>query len=322
MKVLITGAFGNLGTNATSALLEQGHQLRCFDVNTVANEKKAGRIVDKVEVLWGDIRNSSELVDAVKDTDVVIHLAFVLPPVTDEQAELAWDINVGGTQRLIEAMKKVSPNSKIIFSSSFTVFGNTQHLEPPRKVSDPVEATDNYTLHKIECEKLCAGSGLDWCVMRFSLVPPTSAASITSKMFAFPFETRTEFLDPRDAGTAMANAVSSKDIWGKILLIGGGKECQICYGDFISGQMEIIGLDALPKEAFGKDASYTDWLDTGESQRLLKYQQHTMEDWIKYRIAALGAKRGDIISQRETIRKAILDQSPYYKAFLEKQQKG
>jgi len=200
---------------------------------------------------------------------------------TDTKPEMARDINVGGTQKLIEAMKKVSPASKIIFSSSFTVFGNTQHLEPPRKPTDPVEATDNYTQHKIECEKLCAESGLGWCVMRFAVVPPISLNGVTPKMFAFPFKTRIEFLDPRDAGLAMANAAGSKDVWGKTLLIGGGKESQIHYGDFVSRMMESMGVGRLPEEAFGADASYTDWLDTSESQRLLNYQQHSFEVFVR-----------------------------------------
>jgi nucleoside-diphosphate-sugar epimerase len=179
MKVLITGAFGNLGSNATKRLLEQGHQVRCFDIKTKPNEKKAVKLGDKVEVAWGDIRKSEDLASAVKGIDAVIHLAFLLPPLTDTKPELARDINVGGTQKLIEAMKKVSPKSKIIFSSSFTVFGNTQHLAPPRKTTDPVQATDNYTQHKIDCEKMCATSSLDWCVMRFAVVPPISIAGVT-----------------------------------------------------------------------------------------------------------------------------------------------
>ncbi|MFA5056005.1 MAG: NAD(P)-dependent oxidoreductase [Dehalococcoidia bacterium] len=313
MKVLITGALGNLGGNATRRLLEQGHQVRCFDVRTGNNEKKAGKLRDKVEIFWGDIRKDDDLAAAVKDIDVVIHLAFLLPPLTDTKPEMARDINVGGTQRLIVAMKKVSPKAKIIFSSSFTVFGNTQHLEPPRKATDPVEATDNYTQHKIECEKLCAESGLDWCVMRFAVVPPISIAGVTPKMFAFPFKTRIEFLAPEDAGLALANAAASNDVWGKTLLIGGGKESQIYYGDFIGGMMGAMGVGTLPEEAFGSDASYTDWLDTTESQKLLNYQQHPFPVFLKELPKMMGPIRFIVPLVRPIAMWYVLRQSPYYK---------
>ncbi|MFA5366735.1 MAG: NAD(P)-dependent oxidoreductase [Dehalococcoidia bacterium] len=314
MKVLITGAFGNLGGNATRKLLEQGHQVRCFDIKTKANEKKAGKISGKVEIAWGDIRKDDDLEAAVKDIDIVIHLAFLLPPLTDTKPEMARDINVGGTQRLIAAMKKVSPKAKIIFSSSFTVFGNTQHLEPPRKPADPVEATDNYTQHKIECEKLCAESGLDWCVMRFAVVPPISIAGVTPKMFAFPFKTRIEFLAPEDAGLALANAAASNEVWGKTLLIGGGKESQIYYGDFIGGMMQAMGVGTLPEEAFGSDASYTDWLDTSESQRLLNYQQHPFPVFLKELPKMMGPVRFIVPLVKPIAMWYVLRQSPYLKA--------
>jgi len=314
MKVLITGALGNLGGNATKRLLEQGHQVRCFDIKTKANEKKAGKIRDKVDIFWGDIRKPEDLAAAVKEIDVVIHLAFLLPPLTDTKPEMARDINVGGTQRLIEAMKKVSPKAKIIFSSSFTVFGNTQHLEPPRKATDPVEATDNYTQHKIECEKLCAESGLGWCVMRFAVVPPIAISGVTSKMFAFPFKTRIEFLAPEDAGLALANAAASNDVWGKTLLIGGGRESQIYYGDFIGRMMQAMGVGTLPEEAFGSDASYTDWLDTSESQRLLNYQQHPFPVFLKELPKMMGPVRFIVPLVRPIAMWYVLRQSPYLKA--------
>jgi len=314
MKVLITGAFGNLGSNATKRLLEQGHQVRCFDIKTKPNEKKARKLRSSVEIVWGDIRKADDLSASVKGIDVVIHLAFLLPPLTDTKPELARDINVDGTQKLIEAMKTQKPAPKIIFSSSFTVFGNTQHLEPPRKVTDKIEATDNYTQHKIECEKLCAESGIDWCVMRFAVVPPISLSGVTPKAFAFPFKTRIEFLDPRDAGLAMANAVSSKDVWGKILLIGGGKDSQIHYGDFVGRLMESMGVGRLPEEAFGADASYTDWIDTSESQRLLNYQQHSFETFAREMPKMMGPIRFVVPLVRPIARWYVLKQSPYLKA--------
>ncbi|MEA1959405.1 MAG: NAD(P)-dependent oxidoreductase [Chloroflexota bacterium] len=314
MKVLITGAFGNLGRNATRKLLEQGHQVRCFDIKNKANEKSAGKISSRVEVVWGDIRRKADVEAAVAGIDVAIHLAFVLPPVTDDHPELAENINVGGTKNVIEAMKKLAPGSRIIFSSSFTVFGNTQHLDPPRVPSDPVEATDNYTQHKIDCEKLCAESGLEWCVMRFAVVPPPGIGGLNPKAFAFPFKTRVEFLHPLDAGLALANAAASKDVWGKVLLIGGGGDSQIYYGDFISRMMEAMGVGRLPEEAFGDDATYTDWLDTSESQRLLNFQQHTFAGYLEEMPKRLGPARYVMPLVRPFARRYVLGRSPYLKA--------
>jgi len=117
-------------------------------------KKAARRIDDHVEVVWGDVRSPEDLAAAVKDQDVIMHLAFILPPASEDRPQWAREINVAGTENLLQAMKTVLPPPKIIFSSTFSVFGDTQSQPPPRTVSDPVKPVDNYTRHKVECERL------------------------------------------------------------------------------------------------------------------------------------------------------------------------
>ncbi len=52
MKVLLTGAFGNVGQSALEELLRQGHRVRCFDLRTKANERAAHCYGDRIEVIW------------------------------------------------------------------------------------------------------------------------------------------------------------------------------------------------------------------------------------------------------------------------------
>jgi nucleoside-diphosphate-sugar epimerase len=318
MNILVTGASGNLGTRATKSLIGKGHHVRCFDLKTSPNEESAWKAKAKfrgqIEFVWGDIRKADDVAAAVRDQDVVVHLCFILPPGTDDRPEWAREINVGGTQNLIQAMKQQSKKPKIIFSSSFVVFGDTQNQLPPRKVTDPVVAVDNYSAHKIECEKMCKESGLGWCVMRFGVIPPVSIGGATPKMFAFPFKARVEFVHPHDAGLAIANAVGSSEVWGKVLLIGGGNGGQITYGDFLGRIMESLGVGRLPEKAFGNEPAYMDWMDTEESQRLLQYQEHTFEDFIRELPRILGPARYLMPLVRPLARYWVLSKSPYYKA--------
>ena len=316
VRVLLTGALGNIGRNTTKKLIEQGHQVRCFDLKTRANEKAAQRIKDQIEVMWGDVRNPDDLAAAVKDQDVVIHLAFIMPPLSEDRPEWAREINVTGTKNLLQAMKTVVPPPKVIFSSTFSVFGDTQSQPPPRTVSDPVKPVDNYTRHKVECERLVKESGLDWAIFRFAVVPPMSLGGVEElpKMFDFPLDMRIEFVHPRDAGLALANAVSSKDVWGKILLIGGGPSSQLYYGDFMERMMNAMRIGMLPEKAFGSKAAMSDWLDTKESQSLLNYQQHTFEDFVQEIASLLGYKRYLVPLFRPLVRRWVLQKSPYFRA--------
>ncbi len=79
MRVLLTGAFGNVGQSALEELLRQGHRVRCFDLRTKANERAARRYGDRIEVVWGDLRRPEEVARAVEGQDAVVHLAFIIP---------------------------------------------------------------------------------------------------------------------------------------------------------------------------------------------------------------------------------------------------
>ncbi len=229
MKVLVTGAFGNVGVSAVENLVRQGHSVRCFDLPTPANHKKARTVT--AEVLWGDIRDQ-DTVDADADgQDVVVHLAFVIPPNVAEDPARARAVNVGGTTNVLAAVERHS--ARILFASTFDVYGRTQHLEPPRTVDDPLEATDEYSAHKIECERLVRASARPWSIFRFADVPPKQRRTPHPIMFEIPLDTRFEVVHVDDVGLALANGVVTDEIWGRTWLIGGGPSCQVQYRDML-----------------------------------------------------------------------------------------
>ena len=311
MKVLLTGAFGNIGANALKEMVQQGHQVRCFDLATAENRKTAARFGDRVEVVWGDLRNADDVAAAVADREVVIHLAFIIPIDSEVRPDWAREINVGGTRNLLDAMQGASPPPRIILASSSTVLGPTQHLPPPRTADDPVNPTTHYTHHKVECERMVQQSGLDWAILRFGAVPQVKF-EFNAMMFYLSPDSRMEFVHTRDVGLAVANAVTCDGVWGKILMIGGGARNQMLYRDYIGRSMEVSGVGRFPDEAFGSIPSSMDWLDTTESQRLLDYQKHNYEDFLKDRIRWLGPKRYYIRLTRPILRRRWLRQSPFW----------
>ena len=315
MRVLVTGGLGNVGRSCLAELLQQKHEVRCFELKTQANWKQAKRFVGKVELAWGDMRQPGDVASAAQGQDVVVHVAFILPPASDERPELAEAVNVGGTRNLLEAIKGLTPPPRIIFISSFSVYGACQDKLPPRTVSDPVQPMDNYNRHKVECESMARESGLDWCIFRLAMVPPKSLGGFTPKMFDTPPGQRTEFVHPDDVGLAVANAVTSDQVWGKTLLIGGGHSSQMYFRDFVGRMMEAMGIGRLPDRAFASTAcAFSDWIDTVESQRLLHYQRHSFEDFAREVAASLGPMRYALRLLSPLIRWWMLSQSPYYRA--------
>ncbi len=315
MKVLVTGGLGNVGSSCLLELLQQGHEAASFDLKTKANLRRARAFGRRVRFAWGDLRRADEVSAAVGGQQAVAHTAFILPPRSDEQPELAEAVNVGGTRNLIAAMKEVRPPPRLVFISSFSVYGPCREGGPLRTAADPVRPMDNYNRHKVECETMVRESGLEWTILRLGVVPPKSLGGFTPKMFDTPPGQRTEFVHPDDVGLAVANAAASEEVWGRILLIGGGRSSQLHFRDFAGGMMGAMGIRRLPDTAFAENAcAFSDWMDTTESQRLLRYQRHSFQDFTGEIAGSLGPLRFAFRLLSPLIRWWMLRQSPYYRA--------
>ncbi len=320
MNILLTGAFGNVGTSTLKELRQREHTVRCFDLDTRTNRKIAHNYQHWAEIVWGDIRRAEDVRAAVAGQDVVIHLAAIIPPRSDADPELARAVNVGGIQNIIAALQAMPAPARLIHISTYALYGRTQHLAPPRTVDDPIQTTDPYTEQKAEAEALVQASGLQWAILRLAAALPMNIlGNVDPLAFELPLSDRIEFIHTHDAGLAMANAAEADEIFGKILLIGGGPNCQLYQRELLSRSLEAMGLDMLPEEAFTAVPYHTDWLDTAESQRLLHYQRYTYDDYIEQVAATLGYRRLLIRLFRPLIRRWILSQSPYYRAAINKQ---
>jgi nucleoside-diphosphate-sugar epimerase len=243
--------------------------------------------------------------------DAVVHLAFVIPNLSatgvssESEPEWAHTINVGGTKHLLQAMREQDTQLKLLFSSSLHIYGKTQHIAPPREVSDPPDPIEHYAKHKVECEQLIRQSGLKWTILRLGASLPVRLV-LDPGMFEVPLENRIEFVHNKDVSTAIANALESDEVWGKIWHIGGGETCQLYQRELVQAILDEVGVGMLPDSAFSDEPYPTDWLDTTESQRLLQFQQRTLKDYLVDLRGRLGFRRVIIRVFRPLIRSWIL----------------
>ena len=315
MKILITGAFGNVGLYTLKNLLSDGHEVRVLELKNKKNlkvledlQKKSGNNIDMV---WGDITDTVSVRRAVTGQDIIIHQAFIIPALSEQKPNWAWEINVEGTRNLLQAAAREEVKAKIVFTSSVSVFGETQDQEPPRKIEDQVKPTDNYSHHKVACEQLVKISGLKWTILRLGAVLSPSLCEIDPMLFSVSLDNRIELIHAADAGSALANAAVSEKVWGKTLLIGGGKKCQMLQRDFITRVLNEVGLGMFPEKAFSSRPFYTDWMDTFESQHLLKYQGKDLDDFLVEIRKILGIRRYLVRAVKPIIKYWILKKSPY-----------
>jgi nucleoside-diphosphate-sugar epimerase len=316
MRVLLTGAFGNIGAATLRELLAAGHSVRCFDLASSATRRAARAFSGRCEFFWGDITRAGDVARAVEGQDAVIHDAALIPPQSERMPELTQRVNVDGTRNVVAACEAQPDKPRLIFASSISVFGpSSPDRPPPRRADEPMVATDHYSHSKVAAEQIVRASSLDWIVVRFGATPP-EVASLSSErdleqFFRTDPDNRVEYLHPRDAAVAQANAVKCDEAVHKVMLIGGGESCRIRLRDLNDAYFEASGIGTFPDSAFGKEPYYTDWMDTEESQRLLHFQSHSWEDHRRALMHQLRFVRPFYRLFRKPIRRRMLRSSPY-----------
>ena len=317
MKVLLTGAFGNIGMATLQELQAAGHTVRCFDVPTAENRRRMRQAKGRFEVAWGDLRRPADVSAALQGQEAIVHLAFVIPKLSatgvgsEERPDFAREVNVGGTLNLLAAAKSLRTPPRFVFASSLHVYGRTQHLPPPRRVDDPVNPVEHYAWHKAACEEMVKSSGLPWAILRLAACMPIRLI-LDPGVFDVPLDNRIEYVHSRDVGAAMTHALATDAALHKTWLIGGGPRCQMTYRQMAGQVLDAFGIGMLPDWAFSTTPFGVDWLDTTASQAVLRFQQRTLDDYVADVKAVLGPRRAAISLLRPLIRSRLLRLSPNY----------
>jgi UDP-glucose 4-epimerase len=120
MKVLVTGGAGFIGRHLVKLLLEKNHIVTIFD--NFSNSKKDSTSYFKklgIDIIEGDITNKEQISRAVKNQEIVIHLAAKIS-VTEsiKNPQETIHVNVNGTMILLEECKKNEVKNIIIASSA------------------------------------------------------------------------------------------------------------------------------------------------------------------------------------------------------------
>src|SRR5271167_437004 len=134
-SVLITGAFGNIGSRTVRHLLATGHHVAAVDLKTPKTVAMADSFGGALEVVWGNICDPSLWAPVLSGIDTVVHMAAIIPPATDRNPELTIAVNQRATIELLKHMEASPTAKRLIFASSMVVAGFEQHRRtPPLKV--------------------------------------------------------------------------------------------------------------------------------------------------------------------------------------------
>jgi dTDP-L-rhamnose 4-epimerase len=191
--ILITGGAGFVGSHLADALLNLGHSVRVYDNLTpqVHGNGLPEYLSPEVEFISGDMRDSDKLAEAVREVDVIYHLAAAVG-VGQSMYEIThyMGVNTQGTANLLQVLLDAkAPVEKLVVASSMSIYGEGKYLcaqcgemaPPPRPMeqlksrqwetlcpqcshtltpiptseSKPLQATSIYALSKKDQEEMC-----------------------------------------------------------------------------------------------------------------------------------------------------------------------
>ena len=155
MRILITGAGGQIGHDLIGALVAAGHQLVSTDLAPrPPSHAHAGGDWHRLDVTDPA---AVQHVFTEHRPELVFHLAAILSARGESDPRLAYDVNQTGTWNVLEAARRAKVN-RLVFTSSIAVFGPPPSGPLPDPCPDDValHPTTMYGVTKVSGELLCA----------------------------------------------------------------------------------------------------------------------------------------------------------------------
>lgn len=156
-RILVTGADGFIGSHLTEELVRMGCKVRAFVMYNSLNswgwlEDLPAEMLDKLEVIAGDIRDPHLVEQAMRDCLAVIHLAaLVAIPYSYHSPSSYIDTNIKGTLNILQAARQLRV-AKVVHTSSSEVYGTARFV--PISEDHPLQPQSPYSASKIGADQM------------------------------------------------------------------------------------------------------------------------------------------------------------------------
>ena len=156
-RILVTGADGFIGSHLVESLLNENCQIRAFTyynsfnswgwLDTFSKDK-----LKNIEIFPGDVRDPSGVRVAIKNVNVVFHLAALIAiPFSYHSPDSYIETNIKGTLNVLQACREYNVE-KVIITSTSEVYGTAQYVPIDEKHS--LRAQSPYSASKIGADKI------------------------------------------------------------------------------------------------------------------------------------------------------------------------
>jgi GDPmannose 4,6-dehydratase len=161
MKALITGINGQDGSYLAEFLLDKGYEVHgTLKRNSVAENQTARleNIYNQVILHYADLTDMSSLISVIQKVmpDEIYNLAAQSHVrISFDQPLYTANVTGVGTLNMLEAVRLVSPNSKIYQASSSEMFGNSIDSDGYQRETTPMHPVSPYGCAKVFSYNIC-----------------------------------------------------------------------------------------------------------------------------------------------------------------------
>ena len=155
--VLVTGADGFIGSHLVEELLAEGATVKAFVYYNSFNswgwlEALPADMLQRVQIFSGDIRDPNGVRMAMKEVDIVFHLAALIAiPFSYHSPDSYIDTNIKGTLNIIQAAKDLG-TERVLITSTSEVYGTAQFI--PISELHPKQPQSPYSASKIGADSI------------------------------------------------------------------------------------------------------------------------------------------------------------------------
>lgn len=171
-SVVVLGGLGFMGSHICRRLVREGRKVRIFD-KLYASRELIADFAAEVQVVEGDILRPHDVIEAVGDAEVVIHLVHTTRPGSSME-DPAFDVasNVVAAANWLPLLGQTKVRKILFVSSGGTVYGPPQTI--PIAEDHPTNPISSYGITKLAIEKYVAMYaelfGIDYLLLRPSNV--------------------------------------------------------------------------------------------------------------------------------------------------------
>lgn len=239
-KCLITGAAGNIGLQLIEELLKtQKYQITALDLKSPRSTKRLKKYQNQINIINGDINDTTLINDLVAQNDYIFHLSAVLPFNAEINYNLATIVNYEGTKNIVDAIIKLNPKAFLIYPSTTVMYGDVKKVKLNSDLN--IYYDDYYAQINYQVEKYIEKHVKNYIIYRLPFV--LNEYNFDKFMYNLPLQRNIEIITTTMVAKAFCNSLKHKNtLKNKIYILSGGNKYRTNSSKLMYEVLKVNGI--------------------------------------------------------------------------------